>query len=344
MVPVLEAVPNFSVGRDSALVERLVRAASDRGADVLDVSSDPDHNRSVLTFVGPPDVVEDAAVAVADVAVRSVDLSRHRGAHPRIGALDVLPFVPLLGLGPADAVASARRVGARLAREVGVPVYYYGHAASPPGRQLSELRAGGFEMLARGFPEDRIPDELPAGWPHPGAHPTAGATCVGARPLLLAWNVEVDGLPENALNEVATELRERSGGAPGLRVLVLRLESKGRMQISMNLEDVRNNKPFQVFQSLEERVLSRGGRVLGTEVIGLVPDELLFGAAADRISLLDPDPTRVLSSRLGAHVTGRVEREIEVLLEAVRASRGSAPPAILEAAERLGRNLGGHVL
>jgi glutamate formiminotransferase len=167
---------------------------------------------------------------------------------------------------------------------------------------------------------------------------------VGARALLLAWNVEVDGLSESALNEVATELRERSGGAPGLRVLVLRLESKGRMQLSMNLEDVRNNKPFQVFQSLQARIVSRGGRVLGTEVIGLVPDELVFGAAVDRLSLLDPDPTRVLSSRLGAHVAGRVEREVEILLEAVRASRESAPTAILAAAERLGRNLGGHVL
>jgi glutamate formiminotransferase len=344
MVPVLEAIPNFSVGRDPALVERLVRAASDRGADVLDVSADPDHNRSVLTFVGSPEVVEEAAVAVADVAVRSVDLSRHRGVHPRIGALDVLPFVPLLGLGLADAAASARRVGARLAQEVGVPVYYYGDAAKPPGRRLSELRAGGFETLARGFPKDRLPDELPPEWPHPGVHPTAGATCVGARALLLAWNVEVDGLSESALNEVATELRERSGGAPGLRVLVLRLESKGRMQLSMNLEDVRNNKPFQVFQSLQARIVSRGGRVLGTEVIGLVPDELVFGAAVDRLSLLDPDPTRVLSSRLGAHVAGRVEREVEILLEAVRASRESAPTAILAAAERLGRNLGGHVL
>jgi glutamate formiminotransferase len=162
--------------------------------------------------------------------------------------------------------------------------------------------------------------------------------------LLLAWNVEVDGLSEEALKEVATELREKDGGASGLRVLVLRLESKGRMQVSMNLEDVRNNKPFQVFQSLEARILSRGGSVLGTEVIGLVPDELVFGAAADRLSLLDPDPTRVLSSRLGAHVAGRVEREVKVLLEAVRASRVGAPPAILEAAERLGRNLGGQVL
>jgi len=344
MVPVLEAVPNFSVGRDPALVERLVRVASDRGADVLDASADPDHNRAVLTFVGPPDVVEEASVAVASVAVQSVDLTRHRGAHPRIGALDVLPFVPLHGLGPADAVASARRVGARLAREVGVPVYYYGDAATPPGRRLSDLRAGGFETLARGFPKDRIPDELPPDWPHPGAHPTAGATCVGARPLLLAWNVEVDGLPEEALKEVATELRENNGSAPGLRVLVFRLESKGRMQVSMNLEDVRNNKPFQVFQSLEARILRLGGRVVGTEVIGLVPDELVFGAAADRLSLLDRDPTRVLSSRLGAHVAARVDREVEILLEAVRASRQSAPPAILEAAGRLGRNLGGHVL
>jgi glutamate formiminotransferase len=341
MVPVLGAVPNFSVGRDPALVERLVRTASEKGADVLDASADVDHNRAVLTLAGPTEAVEDASVAMAGVAAEAIDLRDHRGVHPRIGALDVLPFVPLTGIGMEEAKMAAHRVGERIADEVGVPVFFYALSSHPPGRGLAELRAGGFEALVEGFPPGRTPDLLPPGWPHPGIHPTAGATCVGARPLLLAWNVEVDGVQKAELERVAAELRERDGGPAGVRVLVFHLESRGRMQVSMNLEDVRNRKPFAIFRALEDRVLAKGGRVIATEVVGLIPDELVFDAAADRLSLLDPDPDRVLSSRLSAHVARRVDGATEAFLEAVRASRDRVPDGVRRAAEDIRRNLGG---
>ena len=182
----LETVPNFSEGRDSRVIAEIVEAMRGSGADVLDVSADADHHRAVVTAVGSPAVVEAAAVAGARVAVKRIDLRRHAGVHPRIGAVDVVPFVPLCGLSMDDASASARRVGERLAREVGLPVFFYGAASEPPGRRLAELRRGGYETLVQNWPADRRPDVQPADWPHRGAHPSAGAVCVGARKLLLA--------------------------------------------------------------------------------------------------------------------------------------------------------------
>ncbi|MSR23190.1 MAG: glutamate formimidoyltransferase [Gemmatimonadetes bacterium] len=341
MAPVLEAVPNFSAGRDPALLERLVGAVSDAGAEVLDVSADADHNRAVLTYVGTTAVVEEASVSVARLAVEAIDLRRHRGVHPRVGALDVLPFVPLVGLTMADARSSARRVGERLAREVGVPVYFYGEASEPPGRGLGELRRGGFEQLVLGFPDARRPDLLPDGWEHPGVHPSAGATCVGARLPLLAWNVEVEGLGQDRLEAVAARMREQGGGFPKLRALALVLVEQSKMQISMNLEDVENQRPFDVFQALEERVRSLGGTVRATEVVGMIPDRLLLDAAADRLGLLDPNPGRVLSPRLVKHIDDRGRSAVRELTEAVRAAGDRTPPEVRAAAERLQDELGG---
>lgn len=340
MVPVLEAVPNFSAGRDRALVERLVEAAAGCGVDVLDASSDPDHNRTVLTLAGGPTEVEDASVELARLAVQAIDLTEHSGVHPRVGALDVLPFVPLLGLSLEDARSSARRVGNRLAEEVGIPVLYYGEASDPPGRELATLRRGGFERFADRFPEDRAADVLPPGWSLPGGHPTAGVTLVGARPLLLAWNIVVEGLSEDEARSLAEPLREQSGGIGGLRVLVRRLPSNGRLQVSMNLEDVKNRKPFMVFREIEDRFRAAGGSVMSTEVVGLVPSGLIFDAAADRLSLLDPDPTRALSSRLAKHVARRVASEASEIAALVRVE-GDTPPGIRRAVERMESTLSG---
>lgn len=341
MVPVLEAVPNFSEGRDLDVVRELVRAVEDAGAEVLDWSADADHHRSVITFVGDPGTVEDASVSVARAAVSAIDLTGHRGVHPRIGALDVLPFVPLSGLRMEDAVRTARRVGERLAAEVGIPVYFYREASDPPGRGLAELRRGGFEGLRDGFRAGRTPDLLPPGWAHPGAHPTAGATCVGARELLLAWNVFVEGLDAEEVSTVARGLRESGGGFRGVRALGLALERRGAMQVSMNVEDLQAVSPFQVFAALEREVRDRGGRVSGTEVIGLIPDALVLPAAADRLQLVDPRASRLLSHRLAEHVSQRADREARALLESVRNAGDGATDEIRAAADRLSDTLTG---
>ena len=294
----LEAVPNFSEGRDPAVVLAIVDAARAAGADVLDWSADPDHNRSVVTFVGSPDVVEAAAVAAAQVAVERIDLNRHEGVHPRVGALDVLPLVPVAGTTLADARGSARRIGQRLSQELGIPVYFYGAASEPPGRPLSALRKGGFETLRAAWPSDRVADLLPGGWPHAGAHPTAGVTCVGARPVLLAWNVFVAGIGLDVARAIARSVRESAGGFIGVRALALRLPSAGRLQISMNLENVAVTPPMDVFRHIETRVRESGGAIEETEIIGMLPDELLWGAAADRLGLAPDTAARMLSRRL----------------------------------------------
>lgn len=302
---VLEAVPNFSEGRNLGTVEAIVDAIRGAGATVLDWSADPDHNRSVVTFVGPPDTVEEAALAGARIAVERIDLRAHDGVHPRIGALDVLPFVPLLGLSRDDARALAHRAGTRLAREVGVPVFYYADASEPPGRPLSELRRGGYEALAQRWPDDRVPDVVPERWTHPGAHPSAGATCVGARPVLLAWNVLVRGVPFAAAAEVARSLRARNGGPEGVRALALELPRRGDVQISMNLEDAEARAPMDVFRRLEAAVAAAGGEIVETEVIGMLPDRLVADAAAERLRLRGSGTSRMLSRALMQYLAER---------------------------------------
>ena len=294
----LEVVPNFSEGRDPAVVLAIVDAMKAAGADVLDWSADPDHHRSVVTLVGAPEVVENAAVAGARVAVERIDLNRHEGVHPRVGALDVLPFVPVAGATLADARASARRVGRRLSQELGIPVYFYGAASEPPGRPLSALRKGGFETLRAAWPTDRPADLMPEGWPHTGAHPTAGVTCVGARAILLAWNIFVTGIDEDGARRIARSLRESEGGFLGVRALALRLPATNRLQISMNLENVEITPPMDVFRRMETLLHEQGGAVAQTEIIGMLPDQLLWGAAADRMKLAPDTAARLLSRAL----------------------------------------------
>jgi len=304
MLALFQTVPNFSEGRDPAVVSDLVDAMSSQGGELLDWSADPDHHRAVLTYVGDGDTVLRAAIAAAKVALDRIDLRVHKGVHPRVGALDVLPFVPLFGASKADAVELALRAADELAG-LGLPTYLYGWAANGPARSLSRLRNGGFEALVDGYPEGREPDRIPKGWPHRGAHPTAGVTCVGARPVLLAWNVYVEGLENRDLREIAAAIRERGGGFSGLRALGLVLPRRERMQISMNLEDLRRTSPFEVFEEIERMVAKRAGRVTETEVIGMAPDELVLPAATDRLALRGLEPGRLLSARLGRFVASR---------------------------------------
>ncbi len=282
----LECVPNVSEGRDTERLRRLADAVQKAGATLVDVHSDVDHHRSVFTFLGAPDIVERAALAFARLAVELIDLRRHAGVHPRIGAVDVIPFVPLAGLPMADAVAIARRVGRALAAGTGLPVFFYEDAAIVPGRRdLPELRAGGFEHLAERLADPRwLPDAGPA-----VPHPSAGATVIGARRPLIALNamLATDDLP--GARGIAAAIRERSpGGLPAVRALGVRLPTRGIAQVSMNLLDYRRTPPRAVMERLDAETAQRGLRVTGYELVGCAPASALDEAARARLQGLRP--------------------------------------------------------
>jgi glutamate formiminotransferase len=286
IAPVLECVPNVSEGRDAARLRELADTVEKSGARLVDVHSDVDHHRSVFTFLGAPAVVERAALALARLAVASIDLRRHAGVHPRIGAVDVVPFVPLGGLPMADAVAVARRVGHALAAETGVPVFFYEEAAIVPGRRdLPELRAGGFERLAERLADPRWrPDAGPA-----APHASAGAAVIGARRPLIALNAMLDTADLAGARAVAAAIRERSpGGLPAVRALGVMLPSRGIAQVSMNLLDHRRTPPRAVMARLQGETASRGLRVAGYELVGCAPADALDADARSRIDGLRP--------------------------------------------------------
>ncbi len=297
MIRVVEAVPNFSEGRDPAFVAAAADVFAVAGCDVLHTTMDPDHHRSVVTVIGSPGAVERGSLAAAALAIERIDLRAHCGVHPRVGALDVLPFVPLHGVGMDEVVALARRVGGLVAR-LGIPVHFYGHASRPPGRTLAAVRRRG-----TGRPEADLAGLDADGTPaHRSAHPAAGAVCIGARGVLLAWNVDIEGLSLESAREIAAQVREARGGFPGLRALALQLPEQRRMQISMNLEDPARTRPVEVFRAIEGRVRRMKGRVLGTEVIGMCPDEAADPAAVREMGIRDWSEDRILSRRLEEYV------------------------------------------
>jgi glutamate formiminotransferase len=290
--PLLECVPNVSEGRDRDRLRRLAEAIERGGARLVDVHSDVDHHRSVFTFLGGPDVVERAALAFGRLAVELIDLREHRGVHPRIGALDVVPFVPL-ALAMADAVAAAHRVGRALAAETGVPVFFYEEAAIVPGRRdLPELRAGGFERLAERLRDPRWrPDAGPA-----TPHPSAGAAVIGARRPLIALNAMLESTDLAGARAVAAAIRERTpGGLPAVRALGVVLPSRGIVQVSMNLLDYLRTSPRAVMERLEIETAARGLRVSGYELVGCAPADAFDEPSRARVR--DLRPSQLLDAR-----------------------------------------------
>ncbi|HVA38277.1 MAG TPA: glutamate formimidoyltransferase [Candidatus Dormibacteraeota bacterium] len=271
-----ECVPNFSEGCDEATADALAAAARGAGARVLHRTSDTDHNRTVITLAGEGAALEAAALAMARVAVDRIDLRRHRGVHPRIGALDVLPFVPLRGATMEDAVALARSTARRIWNELRVPAYLYEEAAlRPERRDLARVRNVGFEALAARMLE-------PAGAPDVGdpvPHPSAGAVAVGARALLVAWNAVAEGIGLGAARAIARRMRERDGGLRTLKALAFPLAG-GRVQLSFNLTDVAATPLHRVTELARREISRAGGALIGTELVGLVPLEAVVAAAS----------------------------------------------------------------
>lgn len=264
----LECVPNISEGRDRDKIDAIAREVKDSpGVKLLHVASDPDHHRTVLTFVGEPEAVSKASVALARKALELIDMRFHHGAHPRLGAVDVVPFVPIQGVTMEEAVSVAREVGRRLG-ELGVPVYFYEEAATAPERRdLPSIRKGEYEGLAEKLRDPRWkPDEGPDRF-----DPKVGASVVGARFPLIAYNVNLRTTDLALAKEIARKVRFKDGGFPHVRAMGVELKEKGMVQVSMNLTNYRITGIHTVFDFIREEALRHGVEVEESELIGLAP-------------------------------------------------------------------------
>jgi glutamate formiminotransferase len=295
-MPIVECVPNVSEGRRRDVVESMVGAVREvRGVRLLDYSSDPAHNRSVLTMAGEPDAMKAAVLALFDVAVRAIDLRSHRGEHPRLGAVDVVPFVPIEGVTMAECIALARETASDIASRFEVPAFLYEAAASTPARtNLEDIRRGEFEGLAGKMASpDWAPDFGPS-----RPHPTAGAVVVGARMPLIAYNINLATDRLDVARQIAAAIRHSSGGFRHVKAMGIALGDRGIVQVSMNLTNYEKTPIFRVFEAVRREAARYGVSVLESEIVGLVPAAALVGAAEYFLQIERFRPDQVLETRL----------------------------------------------
>ena len=283
---IVECVPNFSEGRDPLIVSRIARAVSEvKHAVLLDKTSDPDHNRSVLTFAGNPEAIAHAAFEAVRVAVEAIDITRHAGVHPRLGAADVVPFVPVDGVTLPGCAVIARCVGHRIWKELKVPVYLYESAAiRPECARLENVR----RLAPAGLPPDF----------GEGRHPSAGVCVVGARKFLIAWNINLRSADIAFARAVARGIREANSGLPAVKALGLELKSRGQVQVSVNLVDFEVTPLHVVFDAVAERCAGRGIEIAGSELIGMIPAGALEASRGHDLHWLNLRPGLVIENCL----------------------------------------------
>ena len=292
---VIECIPNVSEGRRLDVIDACTAAIVATGAHLLDVKPDATHNRTVFTFAGAPAAVEAGAVALFDTALAHIDLRHHHGEHPRLGAVDVTPFVPIEGATMADCVAIARRVGETVAARHQLPVYLYEEAATSPARRnLEDIRRGEFEGLAAKMQKPEwAPDFGPA-----APHASAGASVVGARMPLIAYNINLATNRLDVAKKIATAIRQSSGGLRFVKAMGLELADRGIVQVSMNLTNFEKTPVFRVFELVKREAARYGVQVLESEIIGLVPAAALTASAAWYLQLDAFSDAQVLESQL----------------------------------------------
>ncbi|MBU0687591.1 MAG: glutamate formimidoyltransferase [Candidatus Margulisbacteria bacterium] len=293
-MPILECVPNFSEGRDKSKIEQIlhyVRAAAE--VDVLDLHSDPDHNRSVLTMTGESEHVVNAAFALTEKAAELININKHTGVHPFIGAVDVIPFIPVKGTTMAHASKAAVDVSMRIWNELKIPIYLYGEASFIPHRSnLANVRRGGLKVLREEIEtEERHPDIG-----DPKLHPRAGAVAVGARNFLIAFNVNLDSKDLALAKEIAKSIREKHGGLAGVKALGVPLESRGGIvQVTVNITDHQETSIKDVFNSIRSKAKARGVQVLESELVGLIPEDAAFPHMDKYLKLKEFDESKILT-------------------------------------------------
>ena len=296
MLRIIECVPNISEGRRGEVVQAAVTALKQApGVRVLDVQSDQDHNRSVLTLAGDEGSLPAALLGLYEVATARIDLRAHQGEHPRLGAVDVVPFIPIEGATMADCVALARQVGGAVAERFGIPVFLYEDAASAPHRRnLEDIRRGQFEGLAEKMKDPAwAPDFGP-----PAPHPSAGASVVGARMPLIAYNINL-GTPDlEVAKRIAKAIRASSGGYRYVKAMGVMLERRKAAQVSINITDYKKTPLHRVFETVRSEAARYGVTVIGSEIVGLVPAEALIDAADHFLRLEGFDPQQVLERKI----------------------------------------------
>ncbi|MFI5419742.1 MAG: glutamate formimidoyltransferase, partial [Nitrososphaerales archaeon] len=293
----IECVPNFSEGRRADVVSAIRRAAEEtRGVTVLDAQSDPNHNRMVLTIVGTPEPVKEAALSASARAIELIDLRKHAGEHPRMGVVDVVPFIPLAGSMMEDCIVLAKEFAEEFAKRFSIPVYLYEHAASRDARKnLANVREGQFEGLRNviGVESSKDPDYGPK-----KIHPTAGATAVGARQILIAYNVDLNSQDLSIAKKIAKRIRERDGGLPAVKALGFELKDRKLIQVSMNLTDYSKTSLHTVFYTISNYAEEFGVSVADSEIVGLVPQNAINQAATHSLSLRNFTDDQIIENRI----------------------------------------------
>jgi glutamate formiminotransferase len=295
-MPIIESIPNVSDGRRRDVIERMADALRRTpGARLLDQSSDPSHNRSVFTLAGDANALEAAIIALFEVAVEGIDLRQHQGEHPRVGAVDVVPFVPIEGATMADCIALAKRVGAAVAARFQVPVFLYEEAAADPARKnLEDIRRGEFEGLATKLASAGwTPDFGPA-----SPHPSAGVSVVGARMPLIAYNINLNTDRLDVAKKIAAAIRHSSGGLRFVKAMGVKLEDRNLAQVSMNLTNYEKTPVFRVFEMVKREAERYGISVLESEIVGLVPAAALMRSAEYFLQLEGFSDAQVLEKKL----------------------------------------------
>jgi len=301
--PLVECVPNFSEGRNTQTLEALLRVVETiPSACVLDNHIDPDHNRSVITFVAAPERIVDAAFAVVSRAAELIDMREHKGEHPRLGATDVLPFIPIRGVTMDDCVRLAHLAGERIAKELAIPVYFYERAARRPERvNLEDVRRGALELLREQIAVEpgRAPDVGPL-----MVHERAGAIAVGARPFLIAFNVNLKTNDVTIARQIARTVRARHGGLPFVKALGFTLSTRGLVQVSMNLVNYEATGMDAAYNAVRDEASRLGVEIASSEIVGLVPEKALDRSAEYFQKLENFSEDKILEHRLLACNSG----------------------------------------
>lgn len=277
MAKIIESIPNISEGRNKDIIEACVdQIRTTAGCTLMDYSSDASHNRSVITYMGSPEGVEEASVKLVKKAVELIDLTKHKGEHPRMGAVDVMPFVPIKGVTVEDCIKLSKRVGERILKEADVPVFYYEQSTDKEHRKnLAKIRKGQFEGMAEKVLEPEWEPDLGGR----RIHPTAGVIAVGARPPLIAYNINLNTNDLELASSIAKEIRESSGGLPCVKSIGIMIEERDMAQVSINMTDYTRTPLHLVTELVKEKAAKMGVEVIGTEVIGLCPMRALLDVA-----------------------------------------------------------------